>query len=112
MRVGGASRFPSHPAKRLTILMTERDHARHGSLMVALVQRARRAKLAGATAFKAREGYGASGRTHRTRVVYDDTPVTVVIVDRPERIDAFLVDVAGLLEDVLVTVEDIDVMEL
>ncbi len=110
--MGPEPRFSSHPAKRVTILLSVHDHTRHGSLMVQLLQRAKRCKLAGATAFKAQEGYGASGRRHRTHIVSDDAPITVVIVDHPERIDAFLGALEGLLDDVLVTVEDIEVVEL
>jgi PII-like signaling protein len=104
--------FPTHHAQRLTILFGARDHDHHGSLLVHLIKRARRAKLAGATAFEAYEGYGASGQVHRTHSLSDDAPVTIIIVDRPERIRAFLKDAADLLENVLVTVVDVEVVEL
>jgi hypothetical protein len=94
------------------MVFSVRRHDHHGSLLVHLMQRARRAKLAGATAFEAFEGYGSSGEIHRTRSLSDDAPVTLIIVDRPERIDAFLEDVADMLSDVFVTVVDVDVVEL
>jgi hypothetical protein len=80
--------------------------------MTALLKRARRAKLAGATVFEAHEGYGASGHIHRSHLLSDDSPITVVLVDRPDRIDAFLDNVSDILVDVLVTVEDIDIIEI
>jgi hypothetical protein len=94
------------------MLLNISDHAHHGSLMTKLLQRARQAKLRGATLFEGYEGYGSSGRIHRTHLLSNDAPVTVVIIDRPDRIDAFLLDVGDLLEDVLTTVSDVEVIEL
>jgi PII-like signaling protein len=112
MRPTVPSRFPTHPAKRVTMLLNISDHAHHGSLMTKLLQRARQANLRGATLFEGYEGYGSSGRIHRTHLLSNDAPVTVVIIDRPDRIDAFLLDVGDLLEDVLTTVSDVEVIEL
>jgi PII-like signaling protein len=112
MRSTTPSTFPSHPAKRATVLLTVRDHTHHRSLMIELLQRARRAKLSGVTVFEAQEGYGESGRIHRTHLLSDDAPVTVVFIDRPDRIDGFLREVEPLLDDVLVIVDDIDVVGL
>lgn len=107
-----SSAFTTYPAKRLTILFSARDHDHHGSLLVHLMKRARQVKLAGATAFEAYEGYGSSGQTHRAHSLGDDAPVTIIIVDRAERIDAFLRETADLLNDVFVTVVDVEVVEL
>ena len=112
MRTTISSQFPTHPAQRVTLLLSACDHAHRRPLMSQLLQRARRARLAGATVFEAHQGYGASGRVHRTHLLSDDRPVTVVIIDRPGRIDGFLHEVADLLDDVLVAVDDIDVVEL
>jgi uncharacterized protein len=112
MTATSPSPLPRHSAKRLTMMLSKQDHARHTSLMIALLKRARRAKLSGATVFEAHEGFGASGRVHRSHVLSDDSPITVVFVDLPDRIDAFLEDVSDLLVDVLVIVDDIDVIEL
>jgi len=111
MRTTTASSIPSHPAKRVSFLLSVQDHARHGSLVIRLIQEARHAKLAGATAFLAHEGFGASGSIHRTHLISDDAPVTLVIIDLPDRIDAFLEEVADLLENVLVVIEDVDVID-
>ncbi len=94
------------------MLLGRRDHAGHRSLMVELLQRAKRAGLAGATVFQAAAGYGASGRVHRTRLISEDAPIVIVIVDRPERIESFLEEASDLLAGVLVTVADVDVVEI
>jgi PII-like signaling protein len=104
--------FPTYAAQRLTMLLRVRDHDHHGSLLVHLMQRARRNKVAGATAFEAFEGFGGSKQIHRTHSLSDDAPVTLVIVDRPERIESFLKDAAELLNNVLITVTDVRVVEL
>jgi uncharacterized protein len=112
MRATAVSRFPSHPAQRVTMMLCRRDHAGHGSLMIELLHRARRAKLIGATVFEALEGYGATGQVHRPHFLVADAPVSLVIIDQPDRIDSFLKDVADLLDNVLVIVDDIDIVEV
>ncbi len=112
MRITSASKIPSRPAKRVSILLSIKDRSRHSSLMIRLMQHAREAKLPGATAFQAQQGFGVSGNIHRTRALGDDAPVTIVIVGTPERIDSFLAEVSDLVKDVLVVVEEIDVVEL
>lgn len=101
----------SHPAQRLSIRLTLHDHDHRGTLMVALMQRARRAGLAGGTVFEAVEGYGSSGQLHRQHLFRMDAPVTVVFVDRPQRIASFLEDVEDLLGGTVLTVSDVEVID-
>ncbi|MGB7651751.1 MAG: DUF190 domain-containing protein [Acidimicrobiales bacterium] len=105
-------KFSTYPAQRLTLLLRARDHDHHGSLLVHLMQRARKAKLAGATAFEAYEGYGTSGQIRRTHPLANDAPVNIIIIDRAERIEAFLKDAAELLEHVIITTADVEVVEV
>lgn len=112
MRDTSPSRFPTHPAKRITALLSVHDHAHHASLVSTLIQKAREMNLAGATVFRGEQGYGASGEIHRQHIFTDDAPLAFVLVDRPERIDAYLREVEHVLHDVLVTVDEIDVVEL
>jgi hypothetical protein len=112
MNTEGDQVFPTRSAKRLTILLGARDHDHHGSLYVHLIQRARKANLAGATAFEAFEGYGTSGEIHRTHSISNDAPMSVVIVDRAEKIDAYLQDAADLLKNVVITMTDVEIVEL
>ena len=105
------SHFPGRPAKRLTLLMSVHDHVRHTSLQMEVLKRARKAKLAGATVFEGVEGFGTSGRVHREHVISDDRPLAIVLVDRPERIDAFLESIGPLLDGVAVTVDDVEMLD-
>ena len=51
---------------------------------------AREQGLAGATALRAIEGFGAGGRIHSVKVLHlsEDVPIVVEIIDTPERIAA------------------------
>ena len=110
MRPGSASAFAGVPATRLTLMMTFHDHVGRKGMEMEVLRRARRAKLAGATVFEAVEGFGSSGQLHRSHLVSDDSPLAVVIVDRPERIDAFLESIEGLLEGIRVVLDDVEVI--
>lgn len=112
MSDGPTAPLRTHPGVRLTIQFSARDHDHHGSLLVRIMQRARAEGLAGATAFEAHVGFGASGRMHRTRLVADDAPVAVVIVDESEPIHRFLVAAESLLAEVMVTLADVEIVEV
>jgi PII-like signaling protein len=77
------------------------------------VHRAHTAGLVGASVFRGIAGFGASSRVHSTRILSlaEDLPVSVVIIDTAERIEAFLPDLAELVVDGLVLVEDVRVVQ-
>jgi PII-like signaling protein len=99
------------PARRLTVFVDEADRAPHSKkpLFCEIVHLAHGAGLAGASAFHGIEGYGASRHVHVNRILSlsPDLPVAVVIVDTPEKVDAFLPRVQALIPDGLITVEDL-----
>jgi uncharacterized protein len=100
--------------RRLTIFVEEGDKAPHGMkpLYSEIVHRAHEAGLAGASVFHGIEGYGESRHVHVNRVLSwsPALPVAIVIVDAPEKIDAFLPVVKTLVTDGLVTVDDLRAM--
>jgi uncharacterized protein len=100
------------PAQRLTIIVGESDTVEHRPLYTEIVHRAHAAGLAGASVFRGVEGYGASSRVHTTRILSlaEDLPVSVVIVDTAERIQAFLPQLEEIVADGLVLVEDVQVV--
>jgi PII-like signaling protein len=107
--------MPLHDrSKRLTIVSDERDKAPHSHepLYCEIVHRAHQAGLAGASVFHGIEGYGASRHVHVNRILSfsGDMPVAVVIVDAPERIEAFLPQLDEMLTGGLVTLEDVQVV--
>lgn len=107
-----ASRFPTRPAKRLTIWLGVRDRHRHTSLEVELMRRARRAGVTGATVFEGQLGFGTGGQLHRERMFSDDRPLSLVVVDSAARVEAFLEELSVLRADIVATVEDVEIVEL
>jgi PII-like signaling protein len=99
------------PVRRVTIYVDEGDRAphMHKPLYCEIVHRAHEAGLAGATAHRGVEGFGTSRQVHVNRILSlsPDLPVAVVIVDTPERIDAFLPRLQQLVTDGLITVDDL-----
>lgn len=112
MRSGAASKFEGRPAKRLTLLMTFHDHAGRKGLEMEVLRRARKAKLAGLTVFEAVEGFGHSGLLHRSHLVSDDAPLAIVIIDQPDKIDAFLASIEEMLKGIRVLLEDVEILDL
>jgi PII-like signaling protein len=100
------------PAQRLTVIVGESDTVEHRPLYTEIVHRAHAAGLAGASVFRGIEGYGAGSRVHTTRILSlaEDLPVSVVIVDIAEHIQAFLPRLEEIVADGLVLVEDVQVV--
>jgi PII-like signaling protein len=101
------------PAERLTIFVGESDQHGHKPLYTEIVHRAHAAGLAGATVVRGIEGFGASNHVHTTRILRlsEDLPVVVIIVDVPDKIDAFLPQLDELIDEGLVVREYVDVVK-
>ncbi|MGW2844300.1 DUF190 domain-containing protein [Streptomyces sp. NPDC001274] len=86
-------------ALRLTVLVGESDGWHHRPVFTEIVHRAHRAGLPGASVFRGIEGFGASSMIHTQRLLSlsEDLPVAVVIVDREDRIRAFLPQIGELV---------------
>lgn len=100
------------PAKRLTVYIGESDRHQHRPLYSEIVHRAHAAGLAGASVLRGIEGFGASNTVHTTRLLSlsEDLPIAVVIVDTEDRISAFLADLDTLIDEGLVTIDDVEVV--
>jgi uncharacterized protein len=101
------------PGERLTIFIGETDQFDHKPLYVEIVERAHRAGLAGATAVRGFEGFGASSRIHTSRILRmsEDLPVIVIIVDRVDRIDEFIPTLDELITEGLVVRERVEIVK-
>ena len=95
----------------LRIFIGENDRWGHKPLYEEIVQAARRRGLAGATVIRGIEGYGAKSHLHTTRILRlsEDLPLIIEIVDRSEKVDAFLQEIDHMITDGLVTVERVEV---
>jgi len=99
-------------AVRLTIFIGEDDRWHHKPLYHEIVHRAHQAGLAGASVLRGVEGYGASSRIHTTRLLSlsEDLPIAVIIVDREDRIRAFLPQLDELVAEGLVILDPVEVI--
>jgi PII-like signaling protein len=80
-------------------------------LYEAIIEEARRQDLAGATAYRGIEGYGASSRIHRRQLLTSaDLPIVVTIVDEAAKIDAFLPMLERMVSEGLIAMSDVDVI--
>jgi PII-like signaling protein len=90
------------------------DSDRHEGIPLyeAVVQRAREKGLAGATVFRGFEGFGAHSLIHTSRILRlsEDLPIVIEIVDKKEKIDAFLPELDSLIHEGLVTTEKVQVI--
>jgi PII-like signaling protein len=91
----------------LRIFIGENDRWHGRPLYEAIVTRAREAGLAGTTVLRGLMGYGAKSRIHTAKVLRlsEDLPIVVEIVDRADRIEAFLPALDEMVADGLVTLE-------
>jgi uncharacterized protein len=96
----------------LRIFVNESDRWEGRALYETIIRMAREQGLAGATALRAIEGFGASGRVHSVKVLHlsGDVPIVVEIIDTPERIAAFLPTLDKLIAEGVVTIEPLHVL--
>jgi hypothetical protein len=98
-------------AERLRIFIGEDDKHGHRPLYEVIVEEARRRGMAGATVLRGVMGFGKASRIHTAKVLRlsEDLPIVIEIVDTPERITAFMADLDSLIQDGLVTHEQVKV---
>ena len=101
--------MPEVLGTRLMVFLTEDDRAEGRGLHEALLDHAREDGMAGATLWRAVEGFGTSGRLRTTR--FPDAalglPLAFEVIDLPERIESFLAAVKRLAPGSLVTREQV-----
>ena len=91
--------MPLSNARKVSAYVQSLDRWKGEPLYAALVETLRQHGIAGATAVRGREGYGASGEIHARAPLdlAEDVPVVVTFVDTPERIDAVLPTIAVMM---------------
>jgi len=103
--------------KLLRIFIGESDCHRGRALYEVIVRTARELGLAGATAWRGIEGYGAASRIHTAKILRlsEDLPILIEIVDTEERIRAALPTFDALIEEAgcggLVTLERAEIIK-
>jgi PII-like signaling protein len=96
----------------LRIFLGESDRWQHQPLYEAIVMAAREAHLAGATVLRGSMGFGKASRLHTSKILRlsEDLPLVIEIVDREEKINAFLPTLAKMIGGGLVTLEKVKVL--
>lgn len=74
------------PGKLLRIYINERDQYGGQALYEAIVQRCREMHVAGATVFRAFEGFGETAELHRHHTFRGGDSLVITIVERPEKV--------------------------
>jgi uncharacterized protein len=99
-------------AMLLRIFIGESDKYQNGMLYEAIVLKARKMHLAGATVLRGPMGYGHSSRLHTTKILRlsGDLPLVIEIVDSEQAINGFLPVLDGMIESGLVTLEKVQVL--
>lgn len=103
-------KLPSE-GRLLRIFIGESNRYQGQPLYEWLVIKAKEQGLAGATVIRGIMGYGANSMIHTSKIMRlsMDLPIVVECVDTREKIDAFLSLIDSVLQDGLVTLEDIRV---
>ncbi len=97
----------------LRIYIGELDKWHHTPLYEAIVLKARERGLAGATVVRGTMGFGAHSHLHTSKILRlsEDLPVLIEIVDKEEKINAFLPVLDEMMRDGLVTLEKVRVIK-
>lgn len=97
----------------LRIFIGESDHWHGKPLYEAIVLKARELHLAGATVLRGPMGFGAHSRMHTTRILRlsEDLPIVIEIVDAREKIDELMPHIDQMVEEGLVTLEQVRVIK-
>jgi PII-like signaling protein len=96
----------------LRIFLGESDRWHGHPLYEAIVLKARELHLAGATVLRGPMGFGATSRLHTAKLLRlsEDLPIVIEIVDSRAKVEAFLPHVDEMLQDGLVTLENVRVL--
>jgi uncharacterized protein len=94
----------------LRVFVGELDKDDHRPLYETIVEKAHRRGLTGATVLRGIMGFGSTGHLHQPRILrlLEDVPVVIEIVDRPELIAEFLVDLGEMMSGGLVTIQKVE----
>ena len=96
----------------LRVFTSENARYEHRPLYEAVVLKAREQHLAGATVLRGPLGFGKSSHLHTAKILRLslDLPVVIEIVDRREKIEAFLPVLDAMMPSGLVTLEKVQVI--
>jgi len=99
--------------KLLRIFIGESDRWHHQPLYEAIVLKARELGLAGATVLRGPMGFGAKSHLHTSKILRlsMDLPIIIEIVDSEENVNKMIPLLDEMVQDGLVTLEDVRVLK-
>ncbi len=99
-------------AHRLRIFTGESDRLGKRPLCEVIIEEARKRGLAGATVLKGVAGFGANSRVHTAKILRlsEDLPIIIELVDAPDKIAGFLEYLDEVIDEGLVTLEEVQVI--
>jgi PII-like signaling protein len=97
----------------LRIFIGESDDWHGKPLYEAIVMKARKLHLAGATVIRGPMGFGANSRLHTAKILRlsEDLPMIIEIVDAKEKIDELMPHIDEMVKEGLVTLEPVQVIQ-
>lgn len=97
----------------LRVFIGESDRWHGKPLYEAIILQAREMGIAGATMLRGLMGYGAASRIHTAKILRlsEDLPIVVEIVDSPQKIAALLPTIEEMVQEGLVTLENVRVLQ-
>lgn len=97
----------------LRIFIDESDRCKGMPLFEAIIQRARDKGLTGATILKGVEGFGVHGQIHTAKILRlsENLPIVIEIVDIKEKIEPFLTILDEIIQEGVVTIEDVNIIK-
>ena len=97
----------------LRIFIGESDRFEHKPLYEAIVLKARKMHLAGATVLRGPMGFGKPSRMHTAKILRlsMDLPMVIEIVDSEDKINAFLRALEGMMSGGMITLERVQVIK-
>jgi len=98
--------------KLLRVFIGEQDKWHSLPLYEAIVNLARKEKLAGATVLKGCMGFGCKSHMHTAKLerLSEDLPMIIEIVDSEEKIMAFMPHLDEMVSEGLITLENVNVV--
>ena len=100
----------SEKTKLLRIYTDEASYFGDRKVFEVIANRAREAKLAGATVLLALIGFGRTAHVHTRHVLQDDQSVVVEIVDEESKLRDFVASLSDISDIGLVTLEAVEVL--
>ena len=98
--------------KLLRIFIGEADKWQGKPFYEEIVYLAKKQKMAGATAIKGFMGFGCKSHMHTAKLLRlsEDLPIIIEIVDSPEKINSFLLHLDAMVQEGLMTLENVNVI--